>query len=196
MGGQPAVDPPLVLPLVPQVFPIPGSSDPEEFHGGPPSCPNPVGIDVALSARLAISFHFGGHGLHYDPRPQYVRSSPASRMENVPYNYGGFFCTGPPHNYGYYHHGHGGPPAHHGGHPSAQVSPSVHGGRHAPPRDLPLFGYGGGTFPQGHGGYPLAATSVISSLAFAGSSLHPSLPQEDHRSSSGSDITMSSSSPG
>ena len=109
---------------------------------------------------------------------------------------GGSSVQAPPHNYGYYHHGHGGPPAHHGGHPSAQVSPSVHGGRHAPPRDLPSFGYGGGTFPQGHGGYPLAATSVIPSLAFAGSSLHPSLPQEDHRSSSGSDITMPFSSPG
>ena len=83
-----------------------------------------------------------------------------------------------------------------GGHLSAQVSPSVHGGRHAPPRDLPSFVYGGETFPQGHGGYPLAATSVIPSLAFAGSSLHPSLPQEDHRSSSGSDITVSFSSPG
>jgi hypothetical protein len=156
MEGQPAVDPSLVLPLVLQVFPIPGSSDPKEFHGGPPSCPDPVGINVALSARLAISLRFGGHGLHYDPCPQYVRSSPASCMGNVPYNYvGGSSIQPPPHNYGYYHHGHGGPPAHHGGHPSAQVSPSVHGGRHALPRDLPSFGYGGGTFPQGHGGIPL-----------------------------------------
>jgi hypothetical protein len=85
---------------------------------------------------------------------------------------------------------------HHGGHPSAQVFPSVHGGRHAPPRDVPSFAYGGGTFPQGHGGYPRVATLVAPSLAFAGLSLHPSLPQEDHRSSSGSVITMSFSSPG
>ncbi len=109
---------------------------------------------------------------------------------------GGSSVQAPPHNYSYYHHGHGGPPAHHGGHPSAQVSPLVHGERHVPPRDLPSFGYGGGTFPQGHGGYPRAATSVVPSLTFVGSLLHPSLPQEDHRSSSGSDITMSSSSPG
>jgi hypothetical protein len=96
MGGQPAVDPPLVLPLVLQVFPLLGSSDTEEFHGGPPSCPNPVGINVELSSRLAILLRFGGHGLHYDPHPQYVCSSPASRMGNVPYNYGGFFRTAPP----------------------------------------------------------------------------------------------------
>jgi hypothetical protein len=96
MGGQPAVDSPLVLPLVLQVFPLPSSSDPEEFHGGPPSCPDPVGINVALSARLAISLRFGGHGLYYDPCLQYVHSSPASCVGNVPYNYGGFFCTAPP----------------------------------------------------------------------------------------------------
>jgi hypothetical protein len=152
MGGQPTVDPLLVLPLVLQVFPFPGSSDPEEFHGGPPPCPDPAGIDVALSARLAISLCFGGHGLHFDPRPQYVHSSLASRVGNVPYDYGGFFLTAPPPNYGYSQHGHGDPPEHNGGHPSAQVSPSVHGGRHAPPRDVPSFVYGGGTFSQGHGG--------------------------------------------
>ncbi len=63
---------------------------------------------------------------------------------------------------------------------------------------LPSWGvvYGGGTFPQGHGGYPRAATLVAPSLAFAGLSLHPSLMQDDHHSSSGSDITMSFSSPG
>jgi hypothetical protein len=152
MGGQPAVDPPLVLPLVLQVFLLPGSSDSEEFHGGPPPCPNPVGINVALSAGLAILLCFGGHGLHFDQRLQYVHSSLASRVGNVPYNYGGFFLTAPPHNYGYYQHGHGDPPEHHGGHPSAQVSPSVHGGRHAPPQDVPLFVYSGGTFSQRHGG--------------------------------------------
>jgi hypothetical protein len=165
-------------------------------HGGPPSCPNPVGVDAALSARLAMSLRFGGHGLHYNPCLQYVCSSPASHVGNVPYDYGGFFCTAPPHDFGYYPHGHSGPPAHHGGHPSAQVSLLVHGGRHAPPWDVPSFVYGGGTFPQGRGGYPRAATSVALSLAFAGSLLHPSLPQEDHHSSSGSDITMSFSSPG
>ncbi len=73
------------------------SSDLEEFHGGPPSCPNLVGIDVALFSRLAILLHFGGHGLHYDPCPQHVRSSLASRVGNVPYDYGGFFCTASPH---------------------------------------------------------------------------------------------------
>ncbi len=56
--------------------------------------------------------------------------------------------------------------------------------------------YSGGIFPQGHGGYPHAATSVAPSLAFVGLLLHPSLLQEDHHSSSGSDITMSFSSPG
>jgi hypothetical protein len=96
MGGQPVVDPHLVLLLVLQVFPLLSSSDPEEFHGGPPSCPDPVGIDVALSAPLAILLRFGGHGLHYDPRPQYVPSSPALRMGNIPYDYGGFFRTAPP----------------------------------------------------------------------------------------------------
>jgi hypothetical protein len=35
MGGQPVVDPPLVLPLVLQVFPLPGSSDPKEFLYNP-----------------------------------------------------------------------------------------------------------------------------------------------------------------
>jgi hypothetical protein len=64
-----------------------------------------------------------------------------------------------------------------------------------PPWDVPLFVYGGGTFPQGHGGYSYAATSVAPSLAFVGSLLDPSLLQEDHQSSSGSDITMSFSSP-
>jgi hypothetical protein len=96
MVGQPAVNPPLVLPLVLLVFSLPGSSNPEEFHGGPPSCPDPVRINVALSARLAILLHFGGHGLHYNPRPQYVRSSPISHMGNTPYSYGGFFHTAPP----------------------------------------------------------------------------------------------------
>jgi hypothetical protein len=56
--------------------------------------------------------------------------------------------------------------------------------------------YGGGTFPQDHGGYPRATTSVAPSLAFAGLPLCPSLPQEDHQSSSESDITMPFSSPG
>jgi hypothetical protein len=102
----------------------------------------------------------------------------------------------PPHDFGYYHHGHDGPPAHHGGHPSAQVSLLVHGGHHTPSWDVPLFVNGGGTFPQGHGGYPCVATLVALSLAFAGLSLHTYFPQEDHHSSSRSDITMSSSSPG
>jgi hypothetical protein len=97
MGGQAAVDPHLVLPLVLQVFPLPGSSDPEEFHGGPPSRPDLVGIDVALFSPLAILLRFGGHGLHYNPCPQHVRSSPASRVGNIPYDYGGFFRTAPPH---------------------------------------------------------------------------------------------------
>jgi hypothetical protein len=35
MGGKPVVDPPLVLPLVLQVFPLPGSSDLEEFLYNP-----------------------------------------------------------------------------------------------------------------------------------------------------------------
>jgi hypothetical protein len=73
------------------------------------------------------------------------------------------------------------------------------GGLHSPPLLLLIIMgvvYGGGTFPQGHGGYPRAATLVVPSLAFVGSLLHPSLLQEDHHSSSGSDITMSFSSPG
>jgi hypothetical protein len=142
------------------VLPVQGGA---EGHGGPPSCPDPVGINIASSARPAASPHFGGHGLYYGPRLQYVCSSPASRVGNVPYEYGGFFRTAPPHNFGYYHHGQGGTPVHHGGHPSAQLSPLVHGGR--------LFVYGGGTFPQGHVRYPRAATSVALSLAFAGLSV-------------------------
>ncbi len=134
--------------------------------------------------------HFGGHGLHYGQCPQYAHSSPASCRGYVPYDYGGFFHTAPPNNFAYYHHDHGGPPAHHGGHLSSQLSLSMHGGHHAPPRDVPSFVYGGAPFPQGHGGYTRAATLVALSLAFAGSFHHPSLPQDDHRSSSGSDITM------
>jgi hypothetical protein len=38
-------------------------------HGGPPSCPNPVGVNAALSARPAVSLHFWGHGLHYGQCP-------------------------------------------------------------------------------------------------------------------------------
>ena len=127
---------------------------------------------------------------------QYVRSSPASRGGYVPYDYGGFLRTAPPNDFSYYHHGHGGPTAHHGGHPSAQLLLSVHGGHHAPSWDVSLVVYSGAPFPQGHGGYPRAATSVFLSLAFAGSSHHPSLPQDNHCSSSGSNITMSFPSPG
>jgi hypothetical protein len=132
------------------------------------------------------------------PTPTVCPSSPALPVGNVPNNYGGFFHTTLPHDLGYFHHGHvdGGPPAHHWGHPYAQVSLSVHGGRHAPSRDVPSFVYDGGTFPQGHRGYLRIATLVAPSLAFAGLSLRLSLPQEDRCSSSGSDITMSFSSPG
>jgi hypothetical protein len=83
-----------------------------------------------------------------------------------------------------------------GVHPSAQLSLSLHGGHHAPPWDVPSFVYSGAPFPQGHGGYPRVATSVAPSLAFAGLLHHPSLLQENHRSSSGFDITMSFPSPG
>jgi hypothetical protein len=109
---------------------------------------------------------------------------------------GGSSIPPPPNNFGYYCHGHSGPPVHHGGHSSVQLSPSVHGGHQAPPWDVPSFVYGGAPFPQGHGGYPRAATLVAPSLAFAGSSHHPSLLQDDHHSSSGSDITMSFPGPG
>ncbi len=81
------------------VLPLQGGGPPapaQVHHGGPPYCPNPVGINVALSARPTTLLRFGGHGLHYSPRPQYVRSSLAPRMGNIPYNYGGFFCTAPP----------------------------------------------------------------------------------------------------
>jgi hypothetical protein len=139
---------------------------------------------------------FWGHGLHYGQRPQHGRSSPASCREYIPVDYGGFFRTSPTNNFGYYHHGHSSPPAHHGGHPSVELSPSLHGGRQALPQDVPSFVYGGSPFPQGHGGYPRAATLVAPSLAFAGSLHHPSLPQDNHHSSSGSEITMSFPSPG
>jgi hypothetical protein len=182
----------MVLPShVTSILPVQGGGPPAPapvHHGGPPSCPNPVGINVALPAHPAASLRFGGHGLHYSQRPQYVHSSPASRGGYIPYNSGRFFRTAPPNNFGYYHHGHGSPPAHHGGHPSAQLCPSVHGGRHAPPRDVPLFVYGGALFLQGHWGYPCVATLVAPSLAFAGLSHNPSLPQEDHRSTS--DLTL------
>jgi hypothetical protein len=81
------------------VLPVQGGSPPapaQVHHGGPPSCPDPVGVNVALSARLAALLRFGGHGLHYNPYPQYIRSSPALCMGNIPYDYGGFFHTAPP----------------------------------------------------------------------------------------------------
>jgi hypothetical protein len=97
MGGQPAVDPPLVLPLVLQVFPIPGSSDPEEFHGGPPSRPDPVGIDVALSARLAISKPFWGAWPPLQPMPAVCPFFPGIVHGERPLQLcGGFFRTAPP----------------------------------------------------------------------------------------------------
>jgi hypothetical protein len=72
----------------------------------------------------------------------------------------------------------------------------VYGGCPATLRDVPSFVYGGGTtFPQGHGGYPRAAALVTPSLGFVGSSIHPSLLQSNHCSSS-SDITTSYSSLG
>jgi hypothetical protein len=189
----------VLLSHVTSVLPALGGGTPAPapvHHGGPPSCPDPVGVDAASSARPAASLHFGGHGLHYSQHPQHVRSSPALCGGYVPFDYGGFFRPAPPSNFSYYHHGHGGPPAHHGGHPSVQLSPSVHGGRQAPPWDVPLYVYGNAPFPQGHGGYPRATTLVALSLAFAGLSHHPSLPQDDHHSSSGSDITMSFPGPG
>jgi hypothetical protein len=97
---------------------------------------------------------------------------------------------------------------HHGVPPSAHKPFLCHGGRHASSGllglegfhaslgNVPLFVYSGDPFAQGHGGYPRVAASVATSLGYAGLSYHPSLPQEDCRSSSGSDITMSFSSPG
>jgi hypothetical protein len=178
----------VLLSHVTLVLPVQGGSTPTPapvHHGGPHSCPDLVGIDVALSACPAALLHFGG--------PVFT---PALHRGYVHYNYGGLFRTAPSNNFGYYHHGHGGPPAHHGGHPSAQLLLSVHGGHHAPSWDVSLVVYSGAPFPQGHGGYPRAATSVFLSLAFAGSSHHPSLPQDNHCSSSGSNITMSFPSPG
>jgi hypothetical protein len=117
----------MVLPShVTLVLPIQGGGTPAPasvHHGGPPSCPDPVGISVALSAHPTVLLHFVGRGLHYSQRPQYVCFSPASHRGHVPYDYGGFFCKTPPNNFGYYHHSQGGPPVHHGGHPSAQLSP-------------------------------------------------------------------------
>jgi hypothetical protein len=89
-----------VLPShVTSVLPAQGGSTPAPApvrHGGPPSCPDPAGIDAALSARPAASLRFGGRGLHYGQRPQHVRSSPASRGGYVPFDYGGLFRTAPP----------------------------------------------------------------------------------------------------
>jgi hypothetical protein len=144
----------LVLPTLGGGAPAP----PPVRHREPPSCPDLVGINAASSAHPAASLRFGGHGLHYGQRPQHVCSSPASCRGYIPFKYGGFFHTAPPYNFGYYHHGHGSPPAHHGGHSSVQLSPLVHGGCQAPPRDVTLFVFGGAPFPQGHGGYPHVAT--------------------------------------
>jgi hypothetical protein len=52
------------------------------------------------------------------------------------------------------------------------------------------------TLSPGPWGYPHATTLVASSLVFVGLLHHPSLPQDDHQSSSGSDITMSFPGPG
>jgi hypothetical protein len=65
-------------------------------HGGPPSCPDPVSIDVASSAHPAASLHFGGHGLHYGQCLQHVHSSLASCRGSIPFDYGGLFRTAPP----------------------------------------------------------------------------------------------------
>ncbi len=135
-------------------------------HGRPSSRPDPIGFNVSLPARE--SFRVGGHSIHFDPAPQYVRSSRASRMGGIPYTYGGFFRQAPPPDYGYYHHGHGGTPAHHRGAPSAHLSSSVQGVHHVPSGGIPLFVYGGVPLTQGHGGYPRAAASVAPSLVSAG----------------------------
>jgi hypothetical protein len=163
-------------------------------QGSLSSHPDLVGIDIALSACPLL--HYGGHCLvPYNLVPPYFCSPPASCAD---YNYGGFFRAAPPpaKDFNYYH-PHNGHPLHHGGHPSAQTSSSVYGGHPATLWDVPSFVYGGGTtFPQGHGGYSRVAALVTLSLSFAGSLIHPSLPLSDHRSSSGSDIPTSYSSPG
>ncbi len=161
-------------------------------------CPlAPIQLALMLLWSVCPSLCYGGHGLvSYNWVPPYVCSPPALRVD---YNYGGFFRAAPPpaKDFNYCYHPHNGHPSHQGGHPSAQVPSSVYGGRPATLWDVPSFVYGGGTtFPQGHGGYPRAAVSVTLSLGFAGLSIHPSLPQSNHRSSSGSDITTSYSSPG
>ncbi len=115
-------------------------------HGSLSSCPNPIGVDVALSACPLL--RYGGQGLiPYNLVPQYVRSPLASRVD---YNYGGFFrAAPPPTKYFNYYHPHNGHPSHHGGHPSAQASSSVYGGCPATLRNVPSFVYGGGTtFPR------------------------------------------------
>ncbi len=169
-----------VLPShVTPVLPVQGGGTPAPApvrHGGPLSHPNPVSVDAVPSARPAASFSFGGmastaanaRGMSVLPR-LHVGGAPAMIM-------GGSSVTVPPNNVGYYPHGHGGPPAHHEGHPSAQLSPSMHGWHHATPRDVPSVVYGGASYSHGHGGCPRAATSVAPSLAFVGSSHHPSLP--------------------
>jgi hypothetical protein len=176
-------------------------------HGSRSSRPDPVGVNFALSACASSSY--GRQGIvPYTLVPPYVH--PPQPLQGVPYDYGGFFRKAPPDSRFYAQQGQRqhGAPTHHGVPPSAHKPFLGHGGLHtssgllslegfhASSGNVPSFVYGGGPFAQGHGGYPRAAASVAPSLGYAGSSYHPSLPQEDHRSSSGSDITMSFSSPG
>jgi hypothetical protein len=176
-------------------------------HGSRSSCPNPVGVNFASSARALSGY--GRQGIvPYAPVPLYVH--PPQLSQGVPYDYGFFFRQAPPDSRFYAQEGQRqhGAPTHHRVPPSAHKPFLGHGGRHASLGllglegfhaslgNIPSFVYGGGPFSQGHGGYPRAAASVAPSLGYAGSLYHPSLPQEDHRSSSGLDITMSFSSPG
>ena len=79
----------VLLSHVTLVLPAPGCGTPTPApvcHGGPPSCPDLVGVDAALSARPARSLRFGGCGLHYGQCPQHVCSSPVSRGGYVPFD--------------------------------------------------------------------------------------------------------------
>jgi hypothetical protein len=176
-------------------------------HGSWSSRLDPVGVNFASSARALSGY--GRQGIvPYALVPPYVH--PPQPLQGVPYDYGGFFQQAPLDSRFYAQQGQRqhGAPTHHGVPPSAHKPLLGHGGRHASFGSLglegfhaslgniPSFVYGGGPFSQGHGGYPRAAASVAPSLGYGGLLYHPSLLQEDHRSSSGSDITMSFSSPG
>ncbi len=125
------------------------------LHGGLPSRPNPIGVNVAPSTHYA-SPCLGGYGLRLVPSSfQQIRSAPASLVSAAAHNYGGFFHTAEPsYGGGYYHHGCASVRYFHWGPLSAHSLLSDHGGCYLPSGDIPSFVNEGGPFPTCPGEFP------------------------------------------